>query len=105
MNGSGTLLTNATPLSAAPPPISVAGLPPCRACTVGDVPLLLTADGVAALLGVGKRHIDGLRAAGKLPAPIRLGRSIRWSRAELEAWARHGCPARERWEPIWRDQA
>lgn len=38
--------------------------------------------------------------AGRTPAPIRLGRSVRWDEAELDAWISAGCPCRERWETI-----
>jgi len=38
--------------------------------------------------------------AGRTPAPIRLGRSVRWDESELDAWIAAGCPCRERWETM-----
>ena len=52
---------------------------------------------VAELLNVSTRHIWKLHATGRLPAPIRLGRSVRWRADELRAWLEAGCPSRECW--------
>ncbi len=60
--------------------------------------LALTAVETAKLLGVSTRHIWKLHAAGQLPQPVRLGRSVRWRRKELLAWLEAGCPARDVWE-------
>ena len=65
-------------------------------------PLLLDRVGVAAALGVSIRAVDKLRARGALPAPVRLGRSVRWSRTELGAWVAAGCPAANLWERLGR---
>ena len=59
--------------------------------------LALTASEVAALLGVSRAHVWRLNAAGKLPEPIRLGKAVRWQRAELEKWIEAGAPDRESW--------
>ena len=59
---------------------------------------LLTARDVAALLNVSPRHVWKLLSSGKLPDPVRLGRSVRWRADELKAWTDAGCPARDRWE-------
>lgn len=40
-------------------------------------------------------------AGGKTPAPVRIGRAVRWRRDELLAWVDAGCPARSRWESLW----
>lgn len=61
-------------------------------------PLALSAQGVARLLGVSRAHIWKLHSQGKLPSPVRLGRSVRWDRRELEAWLAAGCPPRDRWK-------
>ncbi|WP_145198219.1 helix-turn-helix domain-containing protein [Planctomycetes bacterium Poly30] len=61
-------------------------------------PLLLPAPKVAEMLGVSKRQIAGLRSSGRLPSPVRLGRSVRWRREEIEAWIAAGCPTRDRWD-------
>ena len=61
-------------------------------------PILLDAKGAAALLAVGKTHLYGLLASGRLPRPVRLGRAVRWRADELRAWTAAGCPSAERWE-------
>lgn len=58
----------------------------------------LTAEDVAAVLSVSPRHIWKLNATGAIPAPIRLGRAVRWRADELRAWLAAGCPSREAWE-------
>lgn len=61
---------------------------------------MVSARGLANLLMVSERHVWALNARMELPAPIRLGRSTRWSISELEAWQLAGCPPRDRWEQI-----
>ena len=48
-------------------------------------PLLLRTDEVEMLLGIGRTKVFEMLAAGELPA-IRIGRSVRISREQLEAW-------------------
>ncbi len=62
--------------------------------------LLLTVDEAAALLNVGRSFIYKLHSSGRLPLPVRLGRSVRWRRDELEHWVLAGCPERGAWETI-----
>ena len=62
--------------------------------------LLISAKAAAALCSVAPSTWWAWASAGKVPAPIRLGRRTLWRRAELEAWVAAGCPARERWEAI-----
>jgi len=71
---------------------------PASAPAVG--PLLLTARDLAALLQLALRTVRGLDAAGKLPAPVRIGGSVRWRSDELRAWLDAGCPNRETWARI-----
>jgi excisionase family DNA binding protein len=49
-------------------------------------PELLSARNAAALLGISQRHLHAMVASGRLPKPIKLGRSARWSRAALLDW-------------------
>ena len=63
---------------------------------------LLTVKDVAAMLSVSQRQVWKLNASAKIPAPIRLARSVRWDRAELEAFIRAGAPNRDRWEAMRR---
>lgn len=49
--------------------------------------LLLVAKDAAAFLGISLRKLYELRAAGELPAPVRLGeRIVRYRRSDLEAY-------------------
>lgn len=56
--------------------------------------------GLASFLGVSERHLHRLRAAGKLPRPIRLGRCVRWPLEVIRAWMDAGCPDRSKWEAM-----
>jgi excisionase family DNA binding protein len=62
---------------------------------------LLTVGQVAALLSVGQRTVWRFRDSGRIPAPIALGGSVRWRRADLEQWISAGCPDCHRtgWRP------
>ena len=55
---------------------------------------------VAQLLGISVRHLWSLNSSGRLPRPLRLGRSVRWRADELHAWLAAGAPERSRWESI-----
>jgi predicted DNA-binding transcriptional regulator AlpA len=60
-------------------------------------PLLIPDTAAAALAGVSRAHWHRLRAAGKLPPSIRLGRKVLWRRLEIEAWIAAGCPDSPTW--------
>lgn len=62
--------------------------------------LAVSAADVAKLLNLSLRHVNNLNASGRLPRPIRLGRSVRWPRAELEAWIAAGAPSRQEWDKM-----
>ena len=49
-------------------------------------PILLDVAGVAAALGLSVRTIWRLTSTGQLPPPLRIGRSVRWSRESLLEW-------------------
>lgn len=59
---------------------------------------LLAVRDVAALLRISGRQVLKLRASGRIPVPLKLGRSTRWRAEEIESWVRAGCPSREVWE-------
>lgn len=40
--------------------------------------------------------------AGLIPAPVKVGKRKRWNREELLAWVRAECPARAKWEQVYR---
>jgi predicted DNA-binding transcriptional regulator AlpA len=61
-------------------------------------PLLLSAQDLARLLNISVRSVWRRDSAGQIPRPVRIGRSVRWSRDEVAAWVRAGCPARVVWE-------
>lgn len=54
---------------------------------------LLKDSEVARRLGVSRRQVWKLLAAGKLPEPVRVGGSVRWREADIDAWIEAGCPA------------
>ena len=55
-------------------------------------PLLVSDVEAARLLGVSRATVHRLRAAGRFPEAIRLGRALRFDRAELVAWAELALP-------------
>jgi len=60
--------------------------------------LLLSATEVAALLGISRSAFYSLLSSGRIgPLPVRLGRSVRWDKRELETWIAEKCPSRDRW--------
>jgi len=63
-----------------------------------DPVLALSARQVADQLGVSERHVWSLDSSGRLPRPVRLGKSVRWPTSELKAWLAAGSPARDQWE-------
>ena len=68
--------------------------------TGGLPPLMLRAPEAAALCAVSVRTWRGWDAAGKIPQPIRIGRSTMWRTEELQAWIAAGCPRRKEWEDL-----
>jgi predicted DNA-binding transcriptional regulator AlpA len=65
-----------------------------------DAPLLISDRAAAALAGVSRAHWHRLRAAGKVPAPVRLGRKVLWRRSELVTWIEAGCPDARTWQAM-----
>ena len=63
-------------------------------------PLAVNAPEAARLVGVCRSTWMKMRAADQVPAPIRLGRCVRWRVADLEEWVRLGCPNREQFEAM-----
>ncbi len=56
------------------------------------VPVLLTAEEVAAMLGISERTLWRLLSAGDVPRPVRFGRNTRWRLVEIRDWIEKGCP-------------
>ena len=59
---------------------------------------LLNARQAAALLGISMASLYRYANEAKLPAPVRVGRSVRWREDELRQWIAAGCPERAEWE-------
>ncbi|NLF58735.1 MAG: helix-turn-helix domain-containing protein [Candidatus Hydrogenedens sp.] len=53
---------------------------------------LLDVRAVALLLGISCRGVWRFRDMGKLPAPVQLGRLIRWRSADISSWIADGAP-------------
>jgi predicted DNA-binding transcriptional regulator AlpA len=60
-------------------------------------PLLIPDTEAAALAGVSRAHWQRLRAGGKLPPAVRLGRKVLWRRLEIQEWISAGCPDSRTW--------
>lgn len=73
----------------APTPVNLAGM--------NADAILLDDRNLAMLLAVSRSHIHRMRAAGRLPEPLKLGRAARWLRTEIEAWLGAGAPTLELW--------
>ena len=73
------------PAEAAPPRLAVP-------------PLLVDTDRAAALCGVSPASWYRLKAAGKTPAPVRLGGKVLYRISDLELWVSFGCPGRREFE-------
>ena len=54
---------------------------------------LIDVRGVGAILSCSKRHVYRLSDLGAMPRPRKLGALVRWSRIEIEAWVKAGCPS------------
>lgn len=64
-------------------------------------PLLIPDTEAAALSGISRASWHRLRAADKIgPTAVKLGRAVRWNRAEVEAWILAKCPDRRTWEAM-----
>jgi excisionase family DNA binding protein len=62
--------------------------------TAGEDRLLPVAE-VARLLNVSQRTCWKLRYAGRLPTPVRLGRSVRWRASDVGDFIARGCRVEE----------
>ena len=51
----------------------------------------LTAQAVGEMLSLSKRQIFRLNSCGKIPAPVRIGGSVRWRESDIEKWIELGC--------------
>ena len=72
--------------------------PPARKRRRKFSPLVVAANRLAKLLDGSVRSIRTWDAAGKLPAPIRIGGRVVWRVQEIRAWLEAGAPNRDEWE-------
>ncbi len=68
--------------------------------TAGPTPLLIDIRDLAGLLSRSVPSLERDQAAGRLPAPLRIGRSKFWRKAEVEEWVAAGCPDRAHWTAV-----
>jgi len=62
---------------------------------------LLSAKTLGRMLSLSKRQIFRLNSCGKIPAPIRIGGSVRWDlEGEIRPWLAAGAPDRRTWEAM-----
>jgi excisionase family DNA binding protein len=54
--------------------------------------ITLTVADVATVLGCSRKHVYTMTDAGRMPAPIRIGRLVRWDREVIQRWIQDGCP-------------
>ena len=73
---------------------------PTPADTTNAEPLLLSAADLSRELGISARTIRRLDLEGKIPAPVRIGRAVRWRRDEIVEWLAAGAPDRAEWLAI-----
>ena len=66
-------------------------------CPAAD-DFLISGEQLAGRLGISKRTLWRLDASGKLPLPVRIGGSVRWSSEEITLWIKARCPSRLEWE-------
>ena len=60
--------------------------------------LVVDARRLAVMLCAGVRTVRTWDAAGKLPAPLRIGGRVVWRVDEIRDWIAAGAPDRETWE-------
>ena len=63
-------------------------------------PLVVDARRLTKLLSCGLRTVRTWDAAGKLPAPVRIGGRVVWVVAEIRAWLAAGAPSRDEWAAL-----
>jgi predicted DNA-binding transcriptional regulator AlpA len=81
-------------------PNSTAPLPSPVVATDAPQPLLVPADVAGPLCGRSEASWWRDHAAGRIPAPVKLGGRTFWRADELRRWVEAGCPARPTWEAV-----
>ena len=61
--------------------------------TPNGITPLISAHELSTILGISKRTVWRLLSGKQLPAPVRIGGSVRWRRDQICNWINEGCPA------------
>jgi predicted DNA-binding transcriptional regulator AlpA len=62
---------------------------------------LLSARMLGEMLSLSKRQVFRLNSCGKIPAPIKIGGSVRWDlERDIKPWLAAGAPDRRTWEAM-----
>lgn len=61
---------------------------------------LIDAQMLAEKLNVHAVTIRKWQLSGKIPAPVRIGRAVKWRLVEIDAWIKASCPPRSKWEAV-----
>jgi len=62
---------------------------------------LISCKELAKMLSLSKRQVHRLNGCYRLPAPIRIGGSIRWDlEQDIKPWLAAGAPDRKAWEAM-----
>ena len=62
------------------------------------VPLLVDVKRLSKMLSCSIRTAWRLNASGKIPSPVKFGRSVRWDYQTIRIWTSRGCPDRATFE-------
>lgn len=65
------------------------------AVNTGTPPALLAFNPLSGYVSMGRSRIYGLMDEGKFPRPIKIGRSSRWLRSEIDSWINEQATARQ----------
>ena len=65
--------------------------------------MLLKTTDVAERLSVSPRTVARLASSGQIPAPVKIGGSVRWRATDIQAWIELGCPDRKKFEATMRE--
>jgi len=53
--------------------------------------------GLSEMLGISEGSVWRGVLTGKVLKPVRIGRSVRWRKREVQAWVEAGCPVVSKW--------
>jgi len=65
--------------------------PPTATMAESSAAQLLDVRTVARILGCSARHVYRMSDGGAMPAPLKIGALVRWSRQAIEDWIAGGC--------------